>query len=99
MDDDKKHELDKQIEAREHFFKSEKIIEFEDKLKNLPKIELDDIEDIKHKIDEDTVQDKDSISYYNRKYKDKAITKTIPGSFYKVRAQGGASKNDNLLID
>ncbi len=39
----------------------------------------------------------DSIDYYNKKYKNNAknsgVTK-IPGSFFKVRSQGGASSKD-----
>ena len=55
----------------------------------------------------ETLTDKDSISYYNRKYKKKAAdTKaasdkpiTIPGAFYKVRAQGGAAPTDSDEIN
>ena len=38
----------------------------------------------------DTVKDADEINYYNRKYAEKNKGIVIPGSFYKVRAQGGA---------
>ena len=69
-----------------HFFKPEYLSVFADKLKAVPSLE-------------DTVEDQDSIAYYNRKYKDKRIQKTIPGAFYKVRAQGGASSKDSELIN
>ena len=42
--------------------------------------------------------DKDEISYYNRKYAEKNKGIVIPGSFYKVRAQGGAVQKDSDLI-
>jgi hypothetical protein len=56
-------------------------------------------DDIINKIDEETVVDTDSISYFNRKYKSTSLPITIPGSFHKVRAQGGAAPGDSVLID
>ena len=71
---------------------------FEEKLIELKKKELDAL-DIANKIDEDTLEDKDSISYFNRKYKEKVLPIIIPGCFHKVRAQGGAATSDSVLID
>ena len=51
----------------------------------LPKMNLD-ADDIVNKVDEETIEDTDSISYFNRKYKDASLPITIPGSFHKVRA-------------
>ena len=56
-------------------------------------------DDIVNRIDEETVEDTDSISYFNRKYKNTSLPITIPGSFHKVRAQGGAAPGDSVLID
>ena len=36
MDDDRREELDKQLSARQHFFRAEKLKLFEDKIKTLP---------------------------------------------------------------
>ena len=58
-----------------------------------------DADDIVNKVDEETIEDTDSISYFNRKYKDASLPITIPGSFHKVRAQGGAAPGDSVLID
>ena len=54
MDDDRREELDKQLSARSHFFQKEKVQEFEEKIKAMPKLNL---ENVKDKLDEDTVQD------------------------------------------
>ena len=54
-------------------------MKFQKQLEEKPKVLADD-----------TVQDKDSITYYNRKYGQEKF-ETIPGCFYKVRAQGGAA--------
>lgn len=47
------------------------------------------------------MQDGDSIAYFNRTYakknKDEKLL-VIPGAFYKVRAQGGASNSDSDKI-
>ena len=56
--------------------------------------------------EEETLEDKDSITYFNRKYsKDnkQVMDKdgqplVIPGAFYKVRAQGGAAPVDSEQI-
>ena len=57
----------------------------------------DEIELKKLNLDEksETVKDKDSIDYYNRKYgKKKDGITTIPGCFGRVRQTGGASAVD-----
>ncbi|CDW81436.1 UNKNOWN [Stylonychia lemnae] len=49
------------------------------------------------KLKEQTLSASDSIDYYNRKYyqkKDLNQMLKIPGCFFKVRAQGGASSKD-----
>ena len=43
-------------------------------------------EKVLEKSTEETVKDKDSISYFNRKYSKNEPLIVIPGSFYKVRA-------------
>ena len=49
----------------------------------------------------ETLQDGDSIAYFNRTYAKKNKDEkriTIPGAFYKVRAQGGAASSDSDKI-
>ena len=51
--------------------------------------------EVKSEEEDETLKDKDSIEYYNRKYaKKEEEDLLIPGSFYKVRMQGGASSQD-----
>ena len=47
--------------------------------------------ELNSELKKDTIEDKDSIEYYNRKYKKSEKLTTIPGCFVKVRRTGGAT--------
>lgn len=78
-------EIEESKKAKEYFFSGDYLNQFKNKL------EEDET------LEKNTWEEKDLIEYYNKKYVKKDELKkirTIPGSFYKVRRQGGASSND-----
>lgn len=80
--------IEKSRLAKEHFFNERNKTKLEERLKNMTTDEREELE---------TVSDRDLISWFNRtKIDSKKINtvKTIPGCFYKSRAQGAATAAD-----
>ena len=87
-DEQRKGAIEKSRQAKKHFFTVQNKKKLEERMKSLTPEEREELQ---------TVSDQDLISWFNRTKLDedkKKTVKTIPGCFYKARAQGAATVAD-----
>lgn len=85
MSDAKVQEIETSKAAKTHFFSQDYVQKYKQAVEKNEDLKTQQLEAL------------DSIDYYNKKYMSKDKLKTmhrIPGSFFKVRSQGGASMKD-----
>ena len=88
MDVQRKGHIEKSRQAKAYFFTQENKNQLQKRMEQLSAEEQEELQ---------TVSDSDLISWFNRTKVDeqkKRTVKTIPGCFYKARAQGAASLHD-----